>query len=63
MPAPNELFGPDAYAPSVIARRIETVGVSKTRLLTLSRFILGMLGCTLLAGLRYHVIYDHTPRG
>lgn len=43
MPAPNELFGSDAYAPSEIARRIETVGVNKARLPTLPLFMLGML--------------------
>jgi formate/nitrite transporter len=39
----SELYGSDAYAPSEIAQRIETVGVSKARLATLPLFMLGML--------------------
>jgi formate/nitrite transporter len=43
MPAPTELYGSDAYAPSEVAQRIETVGVNKARLATLPLLMLGML--------------------
>jgi formate/nitrite transporter len=39
----TELYGSDAYAPAEIARRIESVGVSKARLPTLPLLMLGML--------------------
>jgi len=39
----SELYGSDAYAPSEVAQRIETVGVAKARLATLPLFMLGML--------------------
>lgn len=48
MPAPSheptpELYGSDAYAPSEIAQRIESVGVTKARLATLPLLMLGVL--------------------
>ncbi|MEK9803548.1 MAG: formate/nitrite transporter family protein [Curvibacter sp.] len=43
MAEPNELYGSDAYAPAQIARRIESVGVSKARLPTLQLLLLGGL--------------------
>jgi len=43
MSAPSDLFGSDAYAPAEIARRIESVGVTKARMATLPLFMLGML--------------------
>ena len=39
----SELYGSDAYAPSEIAQRIETVGVAKARLALLPLLMLGML--------------------
>ena len=39
----SELYGSDAYAPSEIAQRIESVGVSKARLATLPLLMLGLL--------------------
>jgi formate/nitrite transporter len=39
----TELYGSDAYAPAEIARRVESVGVSKARLPTLPLLMLGML--------------------
>ncbi len=39
----SELYGSDAYAPSEIAQRIESVGVSKARLATLPLLMLGVL--------------------
>ncbi len=39
----SELFGSDAYAPTEIARRVETVGVAKARLATLPLLLLGVL--------------------
>lgn len=39
----NELYGSDAYAPSEIAQRIESIGVTKARLATLPLLMLGML--------------------
>jgi len=39
----NELYGSDAYAPSEIAQRIESIGVNKARLRTLPLLMLGML--------------------
>jgi len=39
----SELYGSDAYAPSEVAQRIETVGVAKARLATLPLLMLGML--------------------
>jgi len=38
-----EIFGFDAYAPKEIAERVETVGVTKTRLPLISQFTLGVL--------------------
>jgi formate transporter len=39
----TELYGSDAYAPSQIARRVETVGVAKARMATLPLLMLGVL--------------------
>lgn len=39
----SELYGSDAYAPSEVARRIETVGVAKARQATLPLLLLGVL--------------------
>ena len=39
----TELYGSDAYAPSEVARRIETVGVAKARMATLPLLMLGVL--------------------
>lgn len=39
----SELYGSDAYAPSEIAQRLETVGVAKARLATLPLLMLGTL--------------------
>ena len=39
----SELYGSDAYAPSEVARRIQTVGVAKARMETLPLLMLGML--------------------
>ncbi len=39
----SELYGSDAYAPSEIAQRVESVGVSKARLPTLPLLMLGVL--------------------
>lgn len=39
----NELYGFDAYAPSEIARRVESVGVAKARLELLPLMMLGVL--------------------
>lgn len=39
----SELYGSDAYAPSEIAQRIETVGVAKAHMATLPLLMLGML--------------------
>jgi formate transporter len=39
----NELYGFDAYAPSEIARRVESVGVAKARLKLLPLAVLGVL--------------------
>lgn len=39
----SELYGSDAYAPSEIAQRIETVGVAKAHMPTLPLLMLGML--------------------
>src|SRR5512132_2480395 len=39
----TELYGSDAYSPSQVARRIETVGVAKARLATLPLLMLGVL--------------------
>ena len=39
----SELYGSDAYAPSEIAQRIESVGVTKARLATLPLLMLGVL--------------------
>ena len=39
----TELFGSDAYAPSEVARRVETVGVAKARMATLPLLMLGVL--------------------
>ncbi len=39
----TELYGSDAYAPSEVAQRIETVGVAKARMATLPLLMLGML--------------------
>ena len=39
----TELYGSDAYAPSEVARRVETVGVAKARMATLPLLMLGML--------------------
>lgn len=39
----SELFGSDAYAPSEVAQRVESVGVAKARLATLPLFMLGIL--------------------
>jgi formate transporter len=39
----TELYGSDAYAPSEVALRIETVGVAKARLATLPLLMLGTL--------------------
>lgn len=39
----GELYGSDAYAPSEVARRIETVGVAKARMATLPLLMLGVL--------------------
>lgn len=39
----SELYGSDAYAPSEVAQRIETVGVAKARLPTLPLLMLGVL--------------------
>lgn len=39
----TELYGSDAYAPSEVARRIETVGVAKARMATLPLLMLGTL--------------------
>ena len=44
----TELYGSDAYAPSQVARRVETVGVAKAR---------NLVGGSVLVGLAYHVIY------
>ncbi len=43
MSAPSELYGSDAYAPSEIAQRIESIGVTKARLATLPLLMLGLL--------------------
>jgi formate transporter len=42
----SELYGLDAYAPAEIARRIETVGVTKARLAMLPLLMLGLLAGT-----------------
>jgi formate/nitrite transporter len=39
----SELYGSDAYSPSEVAQRIETVGVAKARLATLPLLMLGVL--------------------
>ena len=39
----SELYGSDAYSPSEIAQRIESVGVAKARLATLPLLMLGVL--------------------
>lgn len=39
----SEIFGSDAYSPKEIARRVETVGVTKARLPLLSMAMLGVL--------------------
>jgi formate transporter len=39
----TELYGSDAYSPSQVARRIETVGVAKARMATLPLLMLGVL--------------------
>jgi formate transporter len=39
----SELYGSDAYAPSEIAQRVETVGVTKARMATLPLLMLGVL--------------------
>lgn len=39
----SEMFGFDAFAPSEIAKRIETIGVAKTRLPLLSLWLLSLL--------------------
>lgn len=39
----SELYGSDAYSPSEVAQRVESVGVAKARLPILPLFMLGML--------------------
>ena len=39
----SELYGSDAYAPSEIAQRLETVGVAKARMATMPLLMLGVL--------------------
>lgn len=39
----SEFYGSDAYAPREVAQRVESVGVSKARLATLTLLMLGML--------------------
>jgi formate transporter len=40
---PSELHGLDAYTPTEVARRVETVGVAKARMATLPLLMLGVL--------------------
>jgi hypothetical protein len=40
----REIFGFDAFAPEIIAERVETVGVAKAGLPLLSMIVLGVFG-------------------
>lgn len=58
----SELYGSDAYAPSEIAQRIETVGVAKAHMATLPLLMLGMLaGAFIGLGAMFFVLVRSDP--
>lgn len=58
----TELYGSDAYAPSEVARRVETVGVAKARMATLPLLMLGVLaGAFIGLGSMLYVIVRSDP--
>lgn len=58
----SEVYGSDAYAPSDVAQRIETVGVAKARLATLPLLMLGLLaGAFIGLGALFFVLVKSDP--
>lgn len=58
----SELYGSDAYAPSEIAQRIETVGVAKAHMATLPLLMLGVLaGAFIGLGAMFFVLVRSDP--
>src|SRR5438445_11896939 len=58
----SELFGFDAFSPSEIAAKVETIGVSKARLPLLSMLMLSILaGAVIGVGALYSVIVKSDP--
>lgn len=58
----SEVYGSDAYAPSEVAQRIETVGVAKARLATLPLLMLGLLaGAFIGLGALFFVLVKSDP--
>ncbi len=58
----SELYGSDAFSPQEVARRVETVGVSKARMATLPLLMLGVLaGAFIGLGTLFFVIVKSDP--